>query len=198
MVDDGGLDDDARLELLLHRAPFALEAGAAQGQDDVTLGRLGLEHVHEHHVPDGERGLGLGVATEELAVADDALGLRADVDEDLVLVDPHDRAVDHVPVLEALDVRVLLGEELLHRRRLRPGRAGLGGRSRRGLDDGFGRGLDRRFGDGLGGLGNRRGSGFGRHCLGLRRRYLGRRGFGLDDRGLGLDDRGCLRLNGGL
>src|SRR5258706_7097044 len=104
LVDGGDVDDDARLELLLHRAPFALEAGAAQGQDDVTLGRLGLEHVHEHHVPDGERGLGLGVATEELAVADDALGLRADVDEDLVLVDPHDRAVDHVPVLEALDV----------------------------------------------------------------------------------------------
>ena len=60
----------------------------------------------------------LGVAAVELAVADDAFGLRADVDEDLVLVDPDDGALDDVAVLEALDVRVLLGEELLHRRRL--------------------------------------------------------------------------------
>ena len=34
--------------------------------------------------------LALGVAAEELAVADDALALGADVDEDLVLVDPDD------------------------------------------------------------------------------------------------------------
>ena len=33
VVDDRRLDDDARLELLLHRAPLALEAGAAQRQD---------------------------------------------------------------------------------------------------------------------------------------------------------------------
>ena len=63
-------------------------------------------------------GLALGVATVQLAVADDAFGLGADVDEDLVLVDPDDGALDDVTVLEALDVRVLLGEELLHRRRL--------------------------------------------------------------------------------
>src|ERR1035437_7154283 len=30
VVDDRGVDDDARLELLLHRTPLALEAGAAQ------------------------------------------------------------------------------------------------------------------------------------------------------------------------
>ena len=81
-------------------------------------------------------GLALAVATEQLAVADDALALRADVDEDLVLVDPDDVALDDVAVLEALDVGVLLGEQLLHRRRLgaevarRRGRLGLvlGGR----------------------------------------------------------------------
>ena len=70
--------------------------------------------------PIAERGLALAVATEQLAVADDAFGLRADVDEDLVLVDPDDVALDHVTVLEALDVGVLLGEQLLHRRGLRP------------------------------------------------------------------------------
>ena len=45
--------------------------------------------------------------------------LRADIDEDLVLVDPDDGALDDIAVLEALDVGVLLGEQLLHRRRLR-------------------------------------------------------------------------------
>ena len=62
----------------------------------------------------------LGVAAVQLAVADDAFALGADVDEDLVLVDADDRALDDVAVLEALDVRVLLGEQLLHRRRLGP------------------------------------------------------------------------------
>ena len=118
MVDDRRLDDHARLELLLHRAPLALEAGAAQGQDRVALLRLGLEDVDEDGVADRQLGLRLGVAAVELAVADDAFGLGPDVDEDLVLVDPDDRALDDVAVLEALDVRVLLGEQLLHRRRL--------------------------------------------------------------------------------
>ena len=90
VVDDRRLDDDARLELLLHRAPLALEAGAAERQDDVALGRLGLEDVDEDRVADGELRLALAVATEQLAVADDAFALGADVDEDLVLVDPDD------------------------------------------------------------------------------------------------------------
>ena len=118
VVDDRRLDDDARLELLLHRAPLALEAGAAERQDDVALGRFGLEDVDQDRVPDGQLGLALAVATEQLAVADDALALGADVDEDLVLVDADDLALDDVAVLEALDVGVLLGEQLLHRRRL--------------------------------------------------------------------------------
>ena len=59
VVDDRGLDDDARLELLLHRAPLALEAGAAERQDDVALRRLRLEHVDEDRVADVERPAGL-------------------------------------------------------------------------------------------------------------------------------------------
>ena len=57
VVDDRGFDDDAGLELLLHRAPLALQAGAAQGQDDVALLRLGLEDVDEDDVADVERRL---------------------------------------------------------------------------------------------------------------------------------------------
>src|SRR3954452_22353100 len=94
VVDDRRLDDDARLELLLHRAPLALEAGAAKRQDDVALLRLRLEDVHENRVADRELRLRLGVAAIELAVADDAFALGADVDEDLVLVDSDDLAFD--------------------------------------------------------------------------------------------------------
>ena len=52
VVDDRRLDDDALLELLLHRAPLALEAGAAEREDDVALGRLRLEDVDEDRVAD--------------------------------------------------------------------------------------------------------------------------------------------------
>ena len=45
---------DARLELLLHRAPLALEAGAAEREDRVALGRLRLEDVDEDGVADVE------------------------------------------------------------------------------------------------------------------------------------------------
>ena len=115
MVDDRRLDDRARLELLLHRAPLALEAGAAEREDDVALLALRLEHVDEDGVADGQLRLRLGVAAVELAVADHALALGADVDEDLVLVDPDDGAFDDVAVLEALDVRVLLRQQFRHR-----------------------------------------------------------------------------------
>ena len=75
VVDDRRLDDDARLELLLHRAPLALEAGAAEREDDVAFGRLRLQDVDEDRVADVERRLALAVATEQLAVADDAFAL---------------------------------------------------------------------------------------------------------------------------
>src|SRR2546423_949062 len=84
----------------------------------MALLRLRLEDIHEDGVADIELRLRLGMAAVQLTVADDALALGADVDEDLVLVDPDDAALDDIAVLEALDVRVLLGEELLHRRRL--------------------------------------------------------------------------------
>ena len=54
VVDDRRLDDHAALELLLHRAPLALEAGPPERQDDVALLRLGLEDVDQDGVADGE------------------------------------------------------------------------------------------------------------------------------------------------
>jgi hypothetical protein len=119
VVDDRGLDDDASLELLLHRAPLALETGTTQRENRVALLRLWLEHIDENDVTDRQLRLALGVTPVELAVADDAFGLCPDVDEDLVLVDADNRAFDDVAVLEALDIGVLLGEQLLHRGGLR-------------------------------------------------------------------------------
>ena len=121
VVDDGRLDDDAGVELLLHRAPLALEAGATERQDRMALVGLRLEHVHQDHVADAQLRLRLRVAAVQLAVADDTLRLGADVDEHLVLVDAHHGAFDHVAVLEAPDLAFLLVEQLLHRGRLGPG-----------------------------------------------------------------------------
>ena len=77
--------------------------------------RLRLEHVNENHVPDREGGSGLGVTAVELPVRDDAFALGADVDQDLIAVDPDDGPLDDIAMLEAADVGVLFGEELLHR-----------------------------------------------------------------------------------
>ncbi len=114
MVDDRGVDDDPRLELLLHRPPLALETGAAQRQNYVTFLRFRLQHVHEDDVPDAELRRRLGMSTVELAVRNHTFALRADVDENLVSVDTNDGAFNDVAVLEALDVGVLLGQQLLH------------------------------------------------------------------------------------
>ena len=147
VVDDAGLDDLAGVEALLHRAPLALEAGTSQRQDRVALRRLGLEDVDEHLVADLSSGRRLvavarAAAVHQLAVADDALALATEVDEDLVRVDADDRALDHVAVLEALHLVVGVVEQLGHGHRL-------GRRSyRRGLVGGGGcrLGLGRRLG----------------------------------------------------
>ena len=98
----------------------------------MSFRRFRLEHVDQDGVADVERRGGLGVAAVELAVADHALALGPDVDEDLVAIDPNDRSLDDVAMLEAADVRILLGEQLGHRRRLRPGRPSRLGRRRLG------------------------------------------------------------------
>ena len=49
----------------------------------------------------------------QLARGDDALGLVADVQEDLVVIDLDDRALDDVTIVEVLDRGVDGGEEVL-------------------------------------------------------------------------------------
>jgi hypothetical protein len=51
----------------------------------------------------------------ELTARDDAFGLVADVEQDLVAVDLDDRALDDVAIVEVLDGRVDGSEEVLFR-----------------------------------------------------------------------------------
>jgi hypothetical protein len=55
------------------------------------------------------------VLDRQLAGRDDAFGLVADVEQDLVAVDLHDRAVDDVAVIEVFDGGVDRGQEVLFR-----------------------------------------------------------------------------------
>ena len=67
-------------------------------------------------VADGDDLGGVDVVLDrQLAGGDDALGLVADVEQDLVAVDLDDRALDDVAVVEVLDGLVDRGEEGLFR-----------------------------------------------------------------------------------
>ena len=69
VVDDRGVDDRPRLEQLLHRAPLALEAGAAEREDHVALRATPAGGRRPGPTsPMASCGLRLGVAAVELAV----------------------------------------------------------------------------------------------------------------------------------
>ena len=94
---------------LLDRAPGPLVLGPLLGQDEPTLLVLlledeGLDVVAERHDLGGVD----VVADRQLAGGDDALGLVADVEQDLVPVDLDDGALDDLAVLD-LDHRLGVG-----------------------------------------------------------------------------------------
>ena len=112
-LDHAALDRLAGLGRGLDLAPGLLEAGPLLGEHEPAL----LVLLGEHQGVDllAERDLLGGIdraADRELVRRDDALGLVADVDQDLVLVDPHHLAGDDVTLLEGLDRRVVVGDEL--------------------------------------------------------------------------------------
>jgi hypothetical protein len=113
--------DDAVLLLdLLDRAPGALVLRALLGQDEATLLVLLLEDEGLDRVADLDDLVGVDVVLDaQLARGDDALGLVADVEQDLVAVDLDDGAFDDVAVVEVLDGLVDGGEEVLHATRCR-------------------------------------------------------------------------------
>ncbi len=112
-LDHGSFDRFAGLGRGLDLAPCLLEAGALLGQEQpsllVLLGEneridaLAQRHLlgGVHRAPDRELGRG-----------DDPLRLVADVDQDLVLVDPDHLAAHDVALVERLDRGVVVGNEL--------------------------------------------------------------------------------------
>ena len=108
------LDDAVLLLDLLDGAPGALVLGALLGQDQPAFLVLLLEDQGLDLVADLDDLVGVDVVLDrQLARGDDALGLVADVEQDLVAVDLDDGAFDDVAVVEVLDGRVDRGEEVL-------------------------------------------------------------------------------------
>ena len=133
-LDHAALDRLAGLGRGLDLAPGLLEAGPLLGEDQAAL----LVLLGEDQRVDllAERDLLGGIdraADRELVRRDDALGLVADVDQDLVLVDPDDLAGDHVALLEGLDRRVVVGDELAVDLDQQVGGAAVGGGAGGGL-----------------------------------------------------------------
>ena len=112
-LDHGALHRLAGVGGLLDPAPGLLEAGALLGEDQAPLLVLLGEDERVHLLAELDL---LGrlhrLADRELVGGDDALGLVADVDQYLVLVDAHDLAADHVALAEGVDGRVVVGDEL--------------------------------------------------------------------------------------
>ena len=115
-LDDGAGDDAVLLLDLLDRAPGALVLRTLLGQDQPAFLVLLLEDEGLDLVADGDDLVGVDVVLDgQLARGDDALGLVADVEQDLVPVDLDDATLDDVAVVEVLDRRVDRGEEVFLR-----------------------------------------------------------------------------------
>jgi hypothetical protein len=100
-------DDRALLALQKDVLPVLLLLGHVVGQDGAAV------LVLELHDEDFDRGTDLELAEiEELMGRDDALGLAADVDNDLVLADFGDGAGDDGAFLQAVEGGVR--QQLLH------------------------------------------------------------------------------------
>jgi hypothetical protein len=112
-LDDGAGDDAVLLLDLLDRAPGALVLRTLLGQDQTAFLVLLLEDQGLDLVADGnDLGRVDVVLDGQLTRGDDALGLVADVEQDLVPVDLDDATLDDVAVVEVLDGRVDRGKEV--------------------------------------------------------------------------------------
>src|SRR3989442_1854635 len=101
--------------LILRLDPDRLGAGAAQRQDDVAVLVFRLQHEDLDVVAGVQIGRSC-LAGPQFPAGDDAFGFRADIDQNLIGIDPDDDTIDDVTVGYALTGSLLLIEELLHRR----------------------------------------------------------------------------------
>src|SRR4051794_14865451 len=131
-LDDGALDGLAGLGGGLDAAPRLLEAGALLRQDQAAVLVLLGEDESVDLLAQLDLVEGVGrLPDRQLAREDDALGLVADVDEHLVLVDADHVAADHVALLEGDEGGVVVGDDLAVDLEQQPIRA-LDGGARRG------------------------------------------------------------------
>jgi hypothetical protein len=111
-LDDRSGDDAVLVLDLLDRAPGALVLGALLREDQPALFVLLLENQGLDVITDLDDLVGIDVVLDgQLARGNDALGLVADVEQDLVSIDLDDGAFDNVAVVEVLDGLVDRGEE---------------------------------------------------------------------------------------
>ena len=112
-LDHAAVDGLARLGGALDVLPRELEPGALLRQDQPTLGVLLGEDERVDLVADRHLVRRVDRAADrELGDRDDALGLVADVDEHLVLVDAHDRPVDDFALVDLGEGRLVVGDQL--------------------------------------------------------------------------------------
>ena len=140
--DQAALDDldDRALDVLagggrgLDALPRLLEARALLGEDQAAVLVLLLHDQRVDPLAEGDLVLGLdALADRQLGERDDALALVADVDQDLVLVDPDHPPGDHVPLREDRERQVVVRHHARRRPRCTRGRRGRGpGLSRSG------------------------------------------------------------------
>ena len=121
------IEDQAALDDLDHAAehglaglrggldllPGELEASALLGEDQAPFGVLLRHHERVDLLADRDLvGRVHRAPDRELGDRDHALGLVADVDEHLVLVDPDDGAVDDLALVDRGEGRLVIGDEL--------------------------------------------------------------------------------------
>src|SRR6266480_4206965 len=103
----------ARLGRPLDLLPRELEARALLGEDQPAFGVLLREHERIDLFADLNLVLGVDrAANRELGDRDHAFRLVADVDENLVLVDAHDRAVHDLALVDRREGSVVVRDEL--------------------------------------------------------------------------------------
>ena len=111
---DAGLEDRAALVAVLEFPPALLAAGPVDGEQQLVLFDLRLQHVDEQGVADGQGAALLGRQGVHLAGGDDALRLGADVDDEAVAGAADERAFDDVATLQVREGRTGLIKQLGH------------------------------------------------------------------------------------
>ena len=100
VVDDPGLQQFVVLILLFGDAPLAFGVGAFEREEGMSIRRLRLDDIHEHLVIEVKIFKGPVATRGQLSRGEDALRLETNIDQDLILVNPHDYAIDYIAALD--------------------------------------------------------------------------------------------------